>query len=218
MTAMGLYQQIVQVEPDFIFGWSNLGNSLATMGNLAQANLCYKKAISLHPPNDALAVILLNKAAIESGLTHFDVALKDLSIAEAISGPTQTVLSNKAVTLSRVGRWKEACDIFETIISSADRYALPWWLRYSMALLETDRGMEAVAYLQRVLNRFPEETECKAYAAALYNLLGSRQEALKYFRSIPDAERSQYTADFVRNQLQWGDKASASFSDVLKYA
>jgi hypothetical protein len=26
------------------------------------------------------------------------------------------------------------------VISTADRNALPWWLRYSMALLETNRG------------------------------------------------------------------------------
>jgi hypothetical protein len=49
-------------------------------------------------------------------------------------------MSNKAVVLTKLGRWKDASEVFEKIISSADRYAQPWWLRYSMSLLETGRG------------------------------------------------------------------------------
>ena len=141
LTAMKLYEQIVVAEPDFIYGWSNLGNVLSATGNLEQALLCYKKAILLQPPPETLSVIILNKASVENGLNHLETALKDLNVAESIAGPTQTLLSNKAVILSGLGRWKEACDIFEKIISSSDRYALPWWLRYSMSLLETGRGM-----------------------------------------------------------------------------
>jgi hypothetical protein len=77
-------------------------------------------------------------------------------------------------------------------------------------------GMESVAFLQRVLNRFPEETECKAYAAAVYSSLGSVAEGRRYWTSIPDSERTQYTVDFVQNQLKWGSTAVASFSKFLK--
>lgn len=215
-TALKLYEQLVQAEPSFVYGWSNLGNTLAATGSLDEALICYKKAISLRPPKEPLAVIILNKASVENALDHFEVALKDLSYAEAIDGSTQTVLSNKAVTLSKLGRWKEACDIFESIISSADRYALPWWLRYAMALLETDRGMESVAYLQRVLNRFPDEAEVKAFAAALYYNLGSPAESARYWASVPDADRVQYTKEFVENKLRWGSRAVSSYSDFLR--
>jgi tetratricopeptide (TPR) repeat protein len=139
--AAKLYQQVVQAEPEFIYGWSNLGNVLSATGNLQQSLLCYKKAILLHPPKDMLSVILINKASVENALDHLDIAVNDLTVAESLAGPSQIILSNKATILSKAGNWKESCEIFEKIISSADRYALPWWLRYSMALLETDRGM-----------------------------------------------------------------------------
>ena len=49
-----------------------------------------------------------------------------------------------------------------------------------------NRGPEAVAYMQRVLQRYPYETEVKAFGVALYSALGSPQEArlegLKGFR------------------------------------
>lgn len=227
--AMKLYEEIVQVtplqplaailiegqaEPEFIYGWSNLGNVLAAVGNLDESLLCYKKAISLRPPPESLAVILLNKASVENGLNQIDAALRDLNAAESIAGPTSNILSNKAVALTKLGRWEEACSIFEKIISSADRYALPWWLRYSMALLETNRGMESVAYVQRVLNRFPDEDECKAFAAALYTSLGSVAEGRKYFESIPEDQRKQYTSEFLKTKLFWGGRAVAGFSKL----
>ena len=216
VAAMKLYEEIVQAEPEFIYGWSNLGNVLAAQGNLDQSLLCYKKALSLRPPNDAIAIILLNKASVENGLNSLDAALRDLNTAESISGSSSNILSNKAVVLTKLGRWDEASRIFEQIISSADRYALPWWLRYSMALLETNRGMESVAYLQRVLNRFPDETECKAFAAALYTSLGSATEGRRYFESIPEEERRQYTSEYLRTRLFWGDRAIASFSNLVR--
>ena len=116
-------------------------NAKYILGNLQQALLCYKKAISLYPPKDTLSVILLNKAAIELSLGENIKALKDLEIAEKISGPLPTIVTNKAVALSIIGKWNEASDLFETVISSGDRNALPWWLRYSMSLLETSRGI-----------------------------------------------------------------------------
>ena len=216
VAAMKLYEEIVQAEPEFIYGWSNLGNVLAAQGNLDQSLLCYKKALSLRPPKDAIAIILLNKASVENGLNSLDAALRDLNTAESISGTSSNILSNKAVVLTKLGRWDEASRIFEQIISSADRYALPWWLRYSMALLETNRGMESVAYLQRVLNRFPDETECKAFAAALYTSLGSATEGRRYFESIPEEERRQYTSEYLRTRLFWGDRAIASFSNLVR--
>jgi tetratricopeptide (TPR) repeat protein len=66
--AQRLFQQVIEVEPDYIFAWSNLGNVLTSKGLLDDALLCYKKAISLYPPRDALSSIVLNKASIEMAL------------------------------------------------------------------------------------------------------------------------------------------------------
>ena len=138
--AQDFFQQVVEVEPDYIYAWSNLGNVLTSRGNLEQALLCYKKAISLYPPREALSAIVLNKASIEMAIGKTDEAIKDLDAAERLAGPQPSILTTKAVALTNEGRWADASTIFEKVISTADRNALPWWLRYSMALLETNRG------------------------------------------------------------------------------
>lgn len=138
--AQDFFQQVVEVEPDFIYAWSNLGNVLTSRGNLNEALLCYKKAISLYPPREALSAIVLNKASIEMAIGKTDEAIKDLDAAERLAGPQPSILTTKAVALTNDGRWADAATIFEKVISTADRNALPWWLRYSMALLETNRG------------------------------------------------------------------------------
>lgn len=71
-------------------------------------------------------------------------AIKDLAAAERLAGPQPSILTTKAVALSNDGRWEDAATIFEKVISTADRNALPWWLRYSQALLEINRGLSGV--------------------------------------------------------------------------
>ena len=90
------YQQVIQVAPDYIIGWANLGNVLTSQGNLNDALMCYKKAISLYPPSDTLAVILLNKASIEMSTGQSAEAIKDLQSAELLAGPNSKFLSLKA--------------------------------------------------------------------------------------------------------------------------
>mmetsp|Transcript_7771 Transcript_7771/g.7845 ORF Transcript_7771/g.7845 Transcript_7771/m.7845 type:complete len:376 (+) Transcript_7771:151-1278(+) len=203
--AQDYFEQVIEVEPDYIYGWSNLGNVLTSRGNLDQALLCYKKAISLYPPREPLASIILNKASIEMSIGMTAEAIKDLAAAEKLAGPQPSILTTKAVALTNDGRWQDAATIFEKVISTADRNALPWWLRYSQALLEINRGTEAVGFFQRTLNRFPDEAEAKAYGAALYTSLGLPQEGSRYWKSmIPQDRRMYLQSGFVTGKLKWG--------------
>jgi tetratricopeptide (TPR) repeat protein len=165
-TAQSLYEQIVELEPDFISVWSGLGNVLVAQGDLQEGLLCYNKALSLRPPAATeVATLLLNRAAVETTLGRMETALRDLDAAARLAGTPPSpvplrglaaeVETARALALAAAGDWSRAVDSFARVISSADRDAQPWWLRYSMALLESDRGVEAAAYVQRVLNRYP---------------------------------------------------------------
>jgi tetratricopeptide (TPR) repeat protein len=139
-----------------------------------------------------------------------------LTLAEKLSGSTQPIETVKAVALSNIGNWEESVTIFDKVITRADRYASPWWLRYSMALLETRRSTEAVVFLLRTVNRFPDEPECKAFAAALYTKLGSRSEALRYWDDLPSDSRDMYrNIDFLQSKLKWGPVSIASFKSFV---
>ncbi len=211
------YQQVLQVAPDYIIGWANLGNVLTAQGNLDQALLCYKKAISLYPAQDTLAVILLNKASIEMSTGRNADAVKDLQAAELLAGPKPEIMSNKAVALTNAGRWDDALQIFEKIVSSAEKNALPWWLRYSMALLESGRGVEAVAYYQRTLKSFPREPEIKAFGVALYTANGAPREAANFWKDLSDADQKQYLEPgFVSDKLKWGSISLRSWDQFQR--
>jgi len=219
--AQNLYEQVVQVQPNFIAGWGNLGNVLVSEGNLEQGLLCYRKAISLKPEKNMLWILFLNEASVELSLGRSADAIRHLDLAERIGGTQPVIFTTKAVALSNEGKWPEACTLFENVISSGDRDAFPWWLRYSMSLLETGRGMEAIAYLQRTLNRFVDETECLAFATSLYTYMGNKQEAGRYWKKLSIENRQKYNSvDYVSNNLKWGPKAVESYRSFLssKYA
>ena len=215
--AQQLYEEVVQTEPDFVYGWSSLGNVLTAKGNLDQALLCYKKAISLKPPSEELSNLLLNKASIELATERLDDALRDLTVAENLGGKSvNQIRTVRAVALSNEGRWNEASSIFELVIQSAEKNALPWWLRYSMSLLETNRGIEAIGYLQRTMSSFPQEAECKAFAAALYTSQGSRAEGAKYWNRLSQEDKTVYgDLQFVKTKLKWGPIASEAMKQFV---
>lgn len=122
-TAQKMYEQVIEAEPDFIYAWSNLGNVLTAEGDLSNALLCYKKALSLSPPGDTSAIILLNKASIETNQDQNAAALRDIDMAEKLIGPDPKILTNRAAALSNLGRWPEACATFEKVIDAFYTYA-----------------------------------------------------------------------------------------------
>ena len=212
--AQELYEQVVQAYPDFIYGWANLGNVLTQQGNLKEGLLCYRKSLSLRPSGEQLSVILLNTASTELSLGLVDLAVRDIGLAEQVSGPTPIILTNKAVALTQSQKWEEGVKVFEKVFKTSEKDALPWWLRYSMALLETGRGAESVAYLQRTLQRYPYETEVKAFATALYTSLGSVKEANRYWEQMKPEEQAQYSDIlFLKDALKWGPRATEAMSD-----
>jgi hypothetical protein len=88
-------------------------------------------------------------------------------------------------------------------------------------LLHSIKGTESVAYLQRTLNRYPEEPEAKAFAVALYSALGTKAEAGRYWQQMTPSDRDLYLSpNFITEKLHWGPKAIKNWSEFQqsKYA
>ena len=99
----------------------------------------------------------------------------------------------------------EGVKVFEKVFKTSDKDALPWWLRYSMALLETDRGAESVAIFSAPCNGILMRRSVKAFATALYTSLGSPKEANRYWEQMKPAEQAQYgDISFLKDTLKWG--------------
>lgn len=92
----------------FIYGWSNLGNTLVAQGQLGEADESYSKAISLCEESlaqsegsfgtkkcDDLYLILLNRGSVRLNNDMPKEALADLQKANTIRGrPDAVILQN----------------------------------------------------------------------------------------------------------------------------
>lgn len=108
LAAQRLYLKVTKIAPRFIYGWSNLGNTLVAQGQLGEADESYSKAISLCEENlkeaeasfgtkrcDDLYLILLNRGSVRLNNNMPKEALLDLQKSNTIRArPDATILQN----------------------------------------------------------------------------------------------------------------------------
>lgn len=111
-----LYEQILEVNPRFIYAWSSLGNVLTATGSLDDALLCYRKSLSLKPPKEEAVVVLINKASIELSLGKNEACLRDLDLAEVFGGQNNMLLPLRGVVYSNLGQWQQSVDSFSKAV------------------------------------------------------------------------------------------------------
>jgi tetratricopeptide (TPR) repeat protein len=108
LAAQRQYIKVTKVAPRFIYGWSNLGNTLAAQGQLDQAEESYSKAIALCEESlkdtepalgvkrcDDLYLILLNRGSVRLNNDMPKDALLDIQRADTLRArPDAVVLQN----------------------------------------------------------------------------------------------------------------------------
>jgi tetratricopeptide (TPR) repeat protein len=106
LVAQRLYLKVTNIAPRFIYGWSNLGNTLVAQGQLSDADNSYSKAVSLCEESlkqtedtfgtrrcDDLYLILLNRGSVRLNNDMPKEALSDLTKSYTLRGrPDATVL------------------------------------------------------------------------------------------------------------------------------
>ena len=109
LAAQRLYLKVTKIAPRFIYGWSNLGNTLVAQGQLGEAEESYTKAIDLCQESlkqaegssfgtkrcDDLYLILLNRGSVRLNNNMPKEALDDLQKSNTIRGrPDAVILQN----------------------------------------------------------------------------------------------------------------------------
>lgn len=108
LAAQRLYIKVTKIAPRFIYGWSNLGNTLVAQGQLNDADDSYTKAVALCEENlktaegsfgtkkcDDLYLILLNRGSVRLNNGMPKEALQDLQKSNTIRGrPDAVILQN----------------------------------------------------------------------------------------------------------------------------
>ncbi|KAL3807286.1 hypothetical protein ACHAXA_009200 [Cyclostephanos tholiformis] len=212
LAAQRLYLKVTNIAPRFIYGWSNLGNTLVAQGQLGEADESYSKAISLCEESleqtdgsfgtrrcDDLYLILLNRGSVRLNNNMPKEALSDLTKSNAIRGrPDATILQNLVRNAPTIQE-------FSTPISMTANEVNPFWLRSSMVKYQLGDSNGAMDLMKRVSNRFPEAPE------------GEEDAARKKFLEIPDRARARYSdMEYLNSVVAWPPKMKEGLSYLTK--
>ncbi|KAL3826698.1 hypothetical protein ACHAXA_001221 [Cyclostephanos tholiformis] len=219
LAAQRLYLKVTNIAPRFIYGWSNLGNTLVAQGQLGEADESYSKAISLCEESleqtdgsfgtrrcDDLYLILLNRGSVRLNNNMPKEALSDLTKSNAIRGrPDATILQNLSDRS------------YTTAISMTANEVNPFWLRSSMVKYQLGDSNGAMDLMKRVNNRFPEAPEVRAAYAVLLWDKGEEDAARKKFLEIPDRARARYSdMEYLNSVVAWPPKMKEGLSYLTK--
>ena len=190
LAAQRLYLKVTNIAPRFIYGWSNLGNTLVAQGQLSDADSSYSKAVSLCEESlkqtedtfgtrrcDDLYLILLNRGSVRLNNDMPKEALSDLTKSYTLRGrPDATVLQNLARAQEINSLHSQSDKSYTTAISMTANEVNPFWLRSSMVKYQLGDVNGAMDLMKRVSNRVPEAPEVRAAYAVL--LWGKGEEVM----------------------------------------
>lgn len=220
--AQRVYNKVTLIEPRFVYGLSNLGNTQTALGDLAAAEVSYTKAIDLCQASidsssngrkcSDMYVLLLNRGSIRLNNGRPEDALKDLSRSDALRGrPDAVVLQNLARAKELNGQYAAADRDYAAAIAMSANEVNPFWLRAALVKYQLGDLKGAMDLFLRVQNRFPEAAEVRAAYAVLLAAKGRDDDnddnmvaARRKFLEIPDRQRLKYSdVTYLQQTIAW---------------
>jgi tetratricopeptide (TPR) repeat protein len=221
--AQRLYDKVTQIAPRFIYGWSNLGNTQTSFGDLPNAERSYNTAIDLcqesieqQQRNDAvdvfgsprcsdLYILLLNRGSLRLNNNMKQEALSDLRQSQTLRGrPDAIILQNLARAYEMNGLYAQADTDYTTAISMTANEVNPYWIRSAIVKFQLGDVKGGYDLLKRVNNRFPDAPEVRATYAVFLLETGDVTGAQQKFLEIPDRQRLKYSnREYVTQTINW---------------
>ena len=231
--AQRLYEKIVAIAPDFVYGWSNLGNTQTAFGQLQEAENSYTKAISLCSELEASTqggsscgdayILYLNRGSLRLNTQQPKLALQDLMTSNSLrSRPDEIILPNLARAYEHNGQYEPASNAYEAAIKLAGNNVAPYWLRASLVEFQLDRLLTGYPLLQRVQNRFPDAPEVRAAAAVYLWARGDEVQARQLFLQIPNKQRLKFnycsdeSKQYLDANITWPPKMKQAVQVIAK--
>ena len=172
--ALPLYRRLTEIEPTEPAHWSNLGTALRDSGQLEEAAVSYERALELRPQDPAL--------------------LTNLGLLSWEQGNVVDTRRYMMAATARAPDWAEpriygalashscgADDEARALLAERQRWPqLPDELEIDLALAEAqlEQAEQAIARLQRVIQRSPHLTRALIRLASLYERLNRVAEAV----------------------------------------
>lgn len=168
--AIEAYKQAIQLAPDQIFVWNNLGNLCAKVGRNDEAIFAFRKALEGNPRDpiawNGLANVHFKLNYVDDAIAAYRKAIQYTpSLAQPWCGLGDVYAS--------IGRADEALKCYHKAIELNKQYVAPW-LRLGVLYGTQERYREAVKAYQRALDLDPKNSE-------VWNQLGTMQMKCEAF-------------------------------------
>jgi len=174
--AINAYKQAIQLAPDQIFAWNNLGNLCAKIDRNDEAIVVFLKAIECNP-KDPIGWNGLGNVYYKIGYVDDAIAAyrKSIQFMPTFAHPW----SGLGDVYASVGRIDEAMKAYHQAIELNKQYVAPW-LRLGTLFNKQGRYREAVKAYQKALSLDPKN-------AAIWNELGAIHLNSKAYTEATDA-------------------------------
>jgi tetratricopeptide (TPR) repeat protein len=220
MAAQRLYGKVTQMAPNFVYGWSSLGNTQTAFGDLSAAEVSYTKSIELCTQVDCSDqyVLYLNRGTIRLNTNRPAEALADLRLAATLRGrPDDIVLQNLARACELNGLYEEADRNYDVAIRMTGNQVSPYWLRAAMVKFQLNEKQQGYDLLKRIENRFPDAPEVKAASAVFLAGTGKMVEAQQKFLEISDRQRLKYVdQQYLTGTIAWPPAMLSQLSKITQ--
>lgn len=203
----------------FIYGWSNLGNTQVALGTLDPADESYSEAIKLCKENiketenagfgvrkcDDLYVLFLNRGSLRLNNGRPKEALADLQQATILRGRPDGIISQNLARAKEInGMYRQADNDYNMAISMTSNEVNPFWLKSALVKFQLGDLKGGFDMLKRVENRFPEVPEVRAAFATFLAASGEQVAAQRKYLEIPDRARLKYVdQNYLKNVVSW---------------
>jgi tetratricopeptide (TPR) repeat protein len=160
--AINAYKQAIQLAPDQIFAWNNLGNLCARIGRNDEAIVVFQKAIECNP-RDPIGWNGLGNVYSKIGYTDDAIGAfrKSIKFMPTFAHPWNGL----GEVYERVGRVDEAISAYCRAIELNRNYVAPW-LRLGALFNRQGRRHESLKAYQQALDLDPHN-------AAIWNEMGT---------------------------------------------
>ncbi|MCC7424035.1 MAG: tetratricopeptide repeat protein [Planctomycetaceae bacterium] len=195
--AISLYQQALQVDPQYFWALENLGLCHLQSKRPEAALASYTAAVAARPDEP---ICYLTRAIAYADLTQFDAALADLKRASDLNAPEYDLRLNRGGVLFGARRYVEAIADFEAAAALRPDQSAP---HRNLALVYRLQGddaartkagsgeelfKKAIEELDLAIDRAPQDAVAHSMRGDVSMRLGNAEEAIADFRKAAARE------------------------------
>ncbi|MBE9199465.1 MULTISPECIES: serine/threonine-protein kinase [unclassified Nodularia (in: cyanobacteria)] len=214
--ALAAYQEAVNINPDFVPGWSGQGKTLSELKKYEEALAAYDQAIQIQP--DYLEA-WIGRGFVLQTLQRYPEAIASFDKALQLDANSPEVWNAKGETFSKLQQYNNAIESYEKALELQPNYYQAWYSK-GLAFHSLKQYDDAITAYETAIEFKPDYGQAwYSLGNALFNL-NRFDSALKAYDKAVQYRPNFYPAWFSRSNilitLRRYPQAIESFDQAIK--